>query len=178
MTALTKHNKPVLLQQFEIADVEFLLQYFHQLSPVTVKHFQPHSFQKEAVLLFYNHHEHEAFIATDVETGRIIAYTVLKKGYLQHDYPRLQQYGVPISYDHCYTVAPSVTDEWQSAGLGQLVFNYILNEMKNRQVKQLILWGGVQIDNVKAVRFYQKNGFRSLGHFQHNGLNEDMLLLL
>ena len=56
--------------------------------------------------------------------------------------------------------------------------NYVLNEMKNRNVKQLILWGGVQIDNIKAVRFYQKNGFRSLGHFQYNGLNEDMMLPL
>ena len=75
-------------------------------------------------------------------------------------------------------MAPSVTDEWQSEGVGQLLFNYVLDEMKNRNAKQLILWGGVQIDNIKAVRFYQKNGFRSLGHFQYNGLNEDMMLPL
>nr|WP_294906057.1 N-acetyltransferase [uncultured Lacibacter sp.] len=178
MTALTKHNKPVELRRYTPDDLESLLIYLHQLSPGTAKRFQPHSFRKEHVADFYNNPEHEAWITTDPDTKKIIAYTVVKKGYLHHDYPRLQQYGVPFFYDHCYTIAPSVTDEWQSSGVGQLLFDHVLNEIKNRNAKQLILWGGVQTDNTKAVRFYQKNGFRSLGHFQHNGLNEDMMLPL
>ncbi|MEJ8843554.1 GNAT family N-acetyltransferase [Lacibacter sp. H375] len=178
MTVFTKQNKPVILKQLTGDDLDQLLTYLNQLSPATVKRFQPHSFHKEDVVIFYNNQEHEAWIAFDPASETIIAYTVLKKGYLHHDYPRLQQYGVEISYDHCYTIAPSVTDEWQSTGVGQLLFNYVIDEMKNRKVKQLILWGGVQTDNFKAVRFYQKNGFRSLGHFQYNGLNEDMLLTL
>ncbi|HLO37462.1 MAG TPA: GNAT family N-acetyltransferase [Lacibacter sp.] len=176
MTVLTKQNKPVELRRFTNEDIEHLLIYLHQLSPATAKRFQPHPFHKEEVINFHNDPEHEAWISVDTATKKIIAYTVLKKGYLHHDYPRLQQYGVDISYDHCYTIAPSVTDQWQSTGVGQLLFNYVLSEIKNRNVKQLILWGGVQVDNFKAVRFYQKNGFRSLGHFQYNGLNEDMLL--
>lgn len=178
MTALTKQNKPVELRRYTAQDLEHLLTYLQQLSPATARRFQPHSFHPEEVLNFYNHHEHEAWIAVDTATQKIIAYTVLKKGYLHHDYPRLQQYGVDISYDHCYTIAPSVTDEWQSTGVGQLLFNCVLDELKNRNVKQLILWGGVQTDNIKASHFYQKNGFCSLGHFQYNGLNEDMLLTL
>lgn len=178
MTALTKQNKPVTLRQFCGNDIEPLLQYLHQLSPATAKRFQPHPFYKAELVNFYRHHEHEAWVAIDPSSEKIVAYTVMKKGYLHHDYPRLQQYGINISYDDCYTIAPSVTDEWQSEGVGQLLFNYVLNEIKNRNVKQLILWGGVQIDNIKAVRFYQKNGFRSLGHFQYNGLNEDMMLPL
>lgn len=178
MTALTKQNKPVTLRQLSGNDLDRLLAYLHQLSPATVRRFQPHPFHKEEVINFYHHHEHEAWVAVDPSSETIIAYTVLKKGYLHHDYPRLQQYGVDISYDHCYTIAPSVTDEWQSTGVGQLLFNNLIEEMRNRNVKQLILWGGVQTDNYKAVRFYQKNGFRSLGHFQYNGLNEDMLLQL
>ena len=177
-TVLTKQNKPVTLRQLSGNDLDRLLAYLHQLSPATVRRFQPHSFHKDEVINFYHHPEHEAWVAVDPSSETIIAYTVLKKGYLHHDYPRLQQYGVDISYDHCYTIAPSVTDEWQSTGVGQLLFNNVIAEMKNRDVKQLILWGGVQTDNHKAVRFYQKNGFRSLGHFQYNGLNEDMLLQL
>lgn len=176
MTAFTKKNKPIEIRPFTGNDIEHLLSYLHQLSPGTAKRFQPHPYYKEKVLEFYTDPEHEAWISIDTASHKIIAYTVLKKGYLHHDYPRLQQYGVNISYEHSYTIAPSVTDEWQSEGVGQLLFDHVLSEMKNRQVKQLILWGGVQTDNVKAVRFYQKNGFRSLGHFQYNGLNEDMLL--
>lgn len=178
MKALTKQNKPVTLRQLCSDDLEPLLHYLHQLSPATVRRFQPHPFYRTELINFYQHHEHEAWVAVDPSSETIVAYTVLKKGYLHHDYPRLQQYGVDISYDDCYTIAPSVTDEWQSEGVGQLLFNYVLDEMKSRNVKQLILWGGVQIDNIKAVRFYQKNGFRSLGHFQYNGLNEDMMLPL
>jgi GNAT superfamily N-acetyltransferase len=178
MTVYTKQNKPVQLRRYNGDDFEHLLIYLHQLSPNTAKRFQPHSFYYEDVIKFHNNPEHEAWISVDPVTKKIIAYTVLKKGYLHHDYPRLQQYGVDFSYDHCFTIAPSVTDEWQSAGVGQLLFNYVLDEMKNRNVKQLILWGGVQIDNIKAVSFYHKNGFRSLGHFQYNGLNEDMWLPL
>lgn len=178
MTALTKHNKPVTLRQLNSNDLEQLLLYLQQLSPATVRRFQPHPYNTEEVTSFHHHHEHEAWVAVDPSSETIVAYTVLKKGYLHHDYPRLQQYGVDILYDDCYTIAPSVTDEWQSAGVGQLLFNYVVDEMKNRQVKQLILWGGVQTDNTKAVRFYHKNGFRSLGHFQYNGLNEDMILPL
>jgi GNAT superfamily N-acetyltransferase len=178
MTVYTKQNKPVLLRRYTDDDFEHLLTYLHQLGPHTAKRFQPHPFHKDEVIRFHNDPEHEAWISVDTATNKIIAYTVLKKGYVHHDYPRLMQYGVAISYDHCYTIAPSVTDEWQSTGVGQLLFDYILTEIKNRDAKQLILWGGVQIDNIKALRFYHKNGFRSLGHFQHNGLNEDMLLPL
>lgn len=178
MTALTKQNKPVELRRFTAQDLGHLLTYLQQLGPGTAKRFQPHSYQEKQVVEFYSNPEHEAWISVDMATQKIIAYTVLKKGYLHHDYPRLQQYGVDISYDHCYTIAPSVTDEWQSTGVGQLLFDFILSEIKTRDAKQIILWGGVQTDNIKAVRFYEKNGFRSLGHFQYNGLNEDMLLPL
>ncbi len=178
MTVYTKQNKPVLLRRYSGDDFERLLTYLQQLGPTTSKHFQPHPFHKEAITNLFNQHEFEGWVAIDPSSDKIIAYTIIKKGYLHHDYPRLQRYGVSISYEHCYTIAPSVTDAWQSTGVGQLLFDYVLTEMKNRQVKQLILWGGVQTDNIKAIRFYQKNGFRSLGHFQHNGLNEDMLLPL
>ena len=131
MKALTKHNKPVTLRQLNGDDLEPLLHYLHQLSPATVRRFQPHPFYRTELINFYQHHEHEAWVAVDPSSETIVAYTVLKKGYLHHDYPRLQQYGVDISYDDCYTIAPSVTDEWQSEGVGQLLFNYVLGEMNN-----------------------------------------------
>jgi len=178
MTVFTKQNKPVIIRKLLANDLELLLTYLYHLSPATVRRFQPHPYHKEDVMNFHHHDDHEAWIAVDPSCDQIIAYAVVKKGCLQQDFPRLQQYGVTIFHDDCYTIAPSVTDEWQSTGVGQLLFNYILAEMKNRKVKQLILWGGVQTDNFKAVSFYQKNGFRSLGHFQYNGLNEDMILPL
>jgi RimJ/RimL family protein N-acetyltransferase len=33
--------------------------------------------------------------------------------------------------------------------------------------RRMILWGGVLADNHRAIRYYEKNGFRLLGRF-HN----------
>lgn len=42
--------------------------------------------------------------------------------------------------------------------------------------KRIILWGGVLKDNVQAIGFYKKVGFKSVGEFTHNGLNKiDMI---
>jgi GNAT superfamily N-acetyltransferase len=178
MTALTKQNKPIVLRKLNASDMDRLLYYLHTLSIATARRFQPHAYQKEDLYQFYHNTAHEAYVAVDPANDQIIAYTVLKKGCVDHDYPRLQQYGVSILQDDAFTIAPSVTDEWQSLGVGQLLLNYVIEDMKNRNVKQLILWGGVQTDNTKALHFYLKNGFSSLGHFQYNGLNEDMMLTL
>ena len=37
------------------------------------------------------------------------------------------------------------------------------------------MWGGVQMDNEKAVNFYKRNDFRMLGQFTYNGENYDMI---
>lgn len=42
--------------------------------------------------------------------------------------------------------------------------------------KRIILWGGVQAGNEKAVSYYLKHGFRTVGQFEHNGNNYDMIL--
>lgn len=36
----------------------------------------------------------------------------------------------------------------------------------------------MQSDNEKAIQFYRKNGFVTLGQFWYEGLNEDMVLHL
>lgn len=74
------------------------------------------------------------------------------------------------------TFAPSVADAWQSCGVGNSLFQFILSSLKATEVKRIILWGGVQIDNEKAVNYYKKNAFKTLGQFYYNGENYDMVL--
>ena len=178
MLALTKHNKEVLIRLLNNSDFDRLIHYLHSLQPETVQRFQPHSFHPQEVLSFYAQQGTEACVAIDTTTGEMIGYTVLQKGLLQHDVPRLQQYHYPLQYDAAYTFAPSVRDDWQSTGIGQLMLNFVCTNMQTRNIRQLVLWGGVQSSNEKAMRFYRKNGFRQLGFFEYNGLNEDMLLEL
>lgn len=104
----------------------------------------------------------------------MIAYAIIRVGYLEHDNPRLSSYGLQLNHQTDSTFAPSVADDWQGKGLGKELFAFILPELSARGINRIILWGGVQSNNERAVRYYQKLGFQSLGHFEYHGMNTDM----
>ena len=62
-------------------DLENLLLYLHQLSPDTRKRFGPHRFDLYTLSQLYEKSsDHMGYIAVEVNTGKIIAYAILKKG--------------------------------------------------------------------------------------------------
>jgi len=177
MIIQTKNNRQILLRRLNADDFDKLVDYFHRLGPETVKRFGPHRFDKLSIIDLYDHsEEYKGYIAFDIETSQIIAYSIIKTGYLDHDCSRLQSYGLTPDIKSDCTFAPSVADEWQSLGVGNNLFNFMLSDLKAEGIKRIILWGGVQSDNIKAVNYYVKNGFRIVGEFQYNGPNYDMIL--
>jgi len=179
MIIKAKNNRQVIFQRLNVDDYDELVDYFHRFSPETVKRFGPHRFDKQSIIEVYDHStDYKGYIAKDYEKSEIIAYSIIKTGYLEHDNSRLQSYGLlPDKTTDCI-FAPSVADDWQSLGVGNSLFNFILSDLKADGIKRIILWGGVQSDNVKAINYYIKNGFRIVGEFQYNGPNYDMILEL
>jgi diamine N-acetyltransferase len=175
----TGNNRQVLMRRFDNSDFENLFLYLQNLGPETLKRFGPHPFDKQSIIDFYKSNEqHYAYLALDVENQEIIAYFIIKSGYLRHDSFRLQSYGLnPDAITDC-TFAPSVADSWQSSGIGSALFGLMLPDLKSLGFKRIILWGGVQADNLKAVNFYRKHGFIETGEFEYNGLNYDMILII
>lgn len=172
----SKNNKQVLLKRLNPVDFDKLLEYLHALGPDTLRRFGPHPFEKQSIIdLFENSGNHLGYIALNTESSEIIAYSIVKIGYLEHDSFRLQSYGLTLSHKTDCTFAPSVSDQWQSLGIGNCLFNFILSDLNPRGIKRIILWGGVQCDNFKAVDYYLKNGFRTIGQFEYNGPNYDMI---
>lgn len=179
MTIRTKNDRWVVLRRLDSNDLERLLAYLDHLSEHTKRRFGPHPFDRQSVIDFYDDpSKHLGYVAGDVETGEIVAYSIIKIGYLQHDALRLQSYGLTLDGRTDCTFAPSVADVWQSCGVGNSLWIFILNDLKAKGMRRVILWGGVQSDNEKAVNFYRKNGFRLLGRFEYNGWNDDMVLEL
>lgn len=175
MLVETKNNIPVRLRQLHSSDFENLLHYLNNLSAETKSRFGPHAFTMEAVEAMYGSGQNfTGYTAIEESTGTIIAYAIIKKGLLQHDLERLQQYGLVLSNDTDCTFAPSVADEWQSLGVGKLLFSFILADLGAAGFKRIILWGGVQSSNHKAMQYYTNNGFYILGAFEYNGQNLDM----
>ena len=169
------HN--IMMVPFQIQDKENLLKYFNRLSQESKKRYGPHPFTMEAIADIYEDDKnYRMFVAKSSDDNEIIAYTVVKLGWVDFDSERLLSYRLFLDSKDA-TIAPSVADHWQGKGLGSKFFKYVIDYLKiELKIKRLILWGGVQSDNEKAARLYKRFNFRHLGDFEHNGMNMDMLL--
>ena len=110
------------------------------------------------------------------EGKNIVAYMLVRQGMIEWDLNRYTTRNQ--SYDHTTSVtfAPSVADAWQSTGLGSLMNNLIEEDLKEKNIKNIILWGGVQATNEKAIHYYKKIGYQFIASFWHDGKdNHDMV---
>jgi hypothetical protein len=131
--------------------------YLEQLSIETRKRFGPHRFDLPSIIEQYEDPDkYLGYIAIDNSTGNVAAYSIVKKGILEHDRGRLQSYGLILNAKTDFTFAPSVADDWQCMGVGQFVFQFICSELKKLGATRIIPWGGVQCDNVRAVNYCKR----------------------
>jgi ribosomal protein S18 acetylase RimI-like enzyme len=173
----TKDNRQVYLRRLSSNDLDDLLYYLDNLSLEIKKRFGPHQFDRQSVIDFYDYSDiHWGYVVQTIDTNKIIAYCIIKLGYLESDYNRFLSYGIKLDSKIDCEFAPSVADKWQGCGIGNKLFYFILEDLKKTGVKRIVLWGGVQADNEKAVHYYRKHNFKLLGQFSHNGENFDMLL--
>jgi GNAT superfamily N-acetyltransferase len=174
-----KSNCPANVRELIPADYHQLSDYLQRLSIKSKNQFGPHEFDYQSIIHIYeSSDEYKGFIIEMCETKTIIAYAIVKIGYLHHDSNRLCSYGLLLNEHTDCAFAPSVADEWQGCGIGSILFEFTKKRMLEFGVRRIILWGGVQCSNVDALRFYHKHGFKTLGQFDYNGWNEDMILIL
>ncbi len=177
-----KSEKPshIIIRSLDTSDFENLFIYLNQLSQISCKRFGPHAFDPDSIIDFYRdlHATKLGYIALDMETNEIVAYAIIKTGYLDHEIERLEAYGLKLNPLTDCAFAPSVADKWQGKGIGNQLLHFIINDLKTRNIKRIVLWGGVQADNEHAIQYYLNNGFHKLGQFDYNGVNYDMMLHL
>ena len=173
-----KNGKAVEVRLLESTDNEKLFEYFDRhFSNESKSRFGPHSFDKETinVICKKTNGEITRYVAID-EEGTIVAYMLIKQGIIDWDKVRYSTRNESYGYDTSVTFAPSVADAWQSSGLGSLMNHFIEDDLKKRNVKNIILWGGVQATNLKAVNFYKKLGYQYIASFWYDGKdNHDMV---
>jgi diamine N-acetyltransferase len=171
MTIELKNKKTVLVRQLVQDDTGMLFLYFSGLSAETRSRFAPHPFDRETAAYICNNPGGDIhyYVAVD-ETGSIVAYMLVKKRMIEEDRSRLLSKN--IYYDQAITCsfAPSVADEWQNCGLGSAMYDVIEKDiLENTIWRVIVLWGGVQATNARAVHFYEKKGFEYLGEFYNDG---------
>lgn len=164
-------------------DVQILGDYFLNLSAETKRRYGPHPFDRETaerLCAMTDPTDTLRMVAID-STGasqRVIAYFILILGIRQDDAARYDKLGIPLHSQTDCTLAPSVADEFQVKGLGSVLMTRLVENAKSLGRTRMVLWGGTQATNDRAIHFYHKHGFRAVGEFQEPpGFNNyDMIL--
>jgi diamine N-acetyltransferase len=180
---LSYGGTPVLFRPVLPADAKILGDYFLSLSDQTKHRYGPHRFDRETAeeLVATTDHAHTLRMIATVPSGateQVIAYIILILGIREDDAARYTLLNMPLHADTDCTLAPSVADAYQSKGLGSLLLQHIKLMARRLGRTRMVLWGGTQATNERAIHYYHKHGFQTVGEFQeppgHN--NYDMIM--
>lgn len=169
------------LRLLQSDDAVRLGKYLLGLSAETRARYGPHRFDQEtanAICATLDPNEILRLVAVVPENGseRIVGYFLLKMGVWDGDRKRYEARNIPLHEDTDCTLAPSIADDYQNRGLGSLMMRHLLNLAPKLGQKRMVLWGGVQATNDRAVHFYTRWGFRKVGEFVNGRNNYDMIL--
>lgn len=178
MRVQLRNDRTAAIRPLQENDKESLYHYLQNLSAESRSRFGPHLFDQQTINSICEEPAKniQRYIAVDESTSVVVAYLLIQQGMIEADQQRYAQRNQFLDPGTTVTYAPSVADDWQSSGLGTAMHNLIENDLKNRGIRHIILWGGVQSTNLKAVNFYKKNGYQFIASFWHdNKDNHDMI---
>ena len=72
----------------------------------------------------------------------------------------------------------SIADDCQNTGLASAVMPHIIANARSRGARSLVLMGGTQASNSRAIAFFEKHGFVRCGGYWTDRYNYDMRLVL
>ena len=165
-------------------DADLLGAYFARLSPRTRDFYGPHPFDQETAdrLCRETRTDTEAVrlvvTVTDGDGARIIAYFIVGFRMQESDTKRYAARGTPLDDRTDAYLAPSVEDRYQAAGVGSAMMGHLVPWLHGLGRRRLVLLGGVQQRNGRAIAFYRKWGFRIVGDFQTRAACHDMIATL
>ncbi len=176
-----KNGNSILIRSVENGDQENLLNYFNSLSAESRSRFGPHPFDRETIDQICKNVTDATgrFVAIDPGSEKILAYMIIKPGMIEWDEKRYASRNQFYDASSTVTFAPSVADAWQSSSVGSVMNIYIEELLEKMGIKTIILWGGVQATNEKAVNFYKKFNYQFIASFWHDDKdNFDMVKYL
>lgn len=177
-------GEPALLRPLQRGDAQILGRYFLGLSEATRRFYAPHAFDQQTadrICAELDNSQALRLLATlgSGEAEQVIGYFILVFGVHEGDRKRYERLGIALDAEGDCTLAPSVADAHQSAGLGSLMLEHLRQVARAFGRKRMVLWGGVRQDNPRAMHFYRKFGFVEKGEFHAGGVDSyDMIAQL
>ncbi|TAA48401.1 GNAT family N-acetyltransferase [Corallincola spongiicola] len=171
-------------QQFSLRllhrdDGAALARYFAQMGEDTRRRFGPHPLTEAFAdeLVQKGDDSADRFVMTS-DDGKIAAYFIFERQAFPHEMQRYAEQGIVLAAGQDISFAPSVADAYQNSGVASAAMPALIGYARSMGAKSLVLMGGTQATNERAVRFYEKFGFRRHGGYQTELYNHDMRLLL
>lgn len=175
-------------EQFEFSllgkdDCGLLAAFFESLSEQTRSKYGPHPLTREFVnnTLVNNLDKSDVHRYIIRSATKVIGYFIVDFNHYPDETRRYQSYQILLDSAVDPVFAPCIADDYQNQGVASQAMTALIEVLRQRQVRSLVLMGGTQAPNTLARRFYKKFGFEELGGFytEHNGLdNFDMRLIL
>ena len=170
----------VLVRPLKAADRQILGAYFLGLSEATVAKYRPHKFDQETANALCDQIANDPavrFLALVEQDGneQVLAYFILLFDLIPSDKARYaEQRGMVLDPATDCQLAPSVADAYQDKGLGSIMLAHLMDVARRVGRKRMVLFGGVRQANKRAIRFYEKFGFRIIGEFLSKAPSFDM----
>ncbi|WP_432104631.1 GNAT family N-acetyltransferase [Streptomyces sp. bgisy091] len=111
-------------------------------------------------------------------SGRIVGLLEFSLALTATDIARYQGAGIRITETTDCRFGATLADDYQGRGIGTLAFPLVREVARLLGRSRIILWGGVRADNSRAIHYYEKNGFHTVGPFAEadGSLSLDMML--
>jgi RimJ/RimL family protein N-acetyltransferase len=170
-----------ILRPLQADDVDKLTLLLEGLSLVTRRFSLFPSYDRvtaQALCEAINRYDKLRFVVEIIASQEIIGLFEFSFDIPEGDILRYAQQGVDLDARYDCRFGPVLTDAYQNSGVGSKVFPYIVDVAKRFGKERIILWGGVLCDNARAIRYYEKQGFRPVAMFvSHDGIDSlDMIL--
>lgn len=172
-----------LLRPLLVEDVDKLAFFLAGLSPSTRRFSFFPSYDRacaQGLCEAINRYDKLRLVVEVPPVGEIVGLFEFSFAIPEDDRQRFAEYGLPLEESCDCRFGPTLADDYQNSGLGSRVFPNMVDVAKRFGKRRIMLWGGVLRDNSRAIRFYEKQGFRAMGSFvSFDGIDSlDMLLEL
>lgn len=183
MKLLAKNNETLTFRRLEKTDGSQLGAFFDGLSADTKSKFGPHPLNLEHAntVLCANIDADNVMRFVISTNNKIVGYFIVDFNHYPDEEARYRGYQIALNFSADPVFAPCIADAYQSLGIASQAVRALIENLRDQNLRSLVLMGGTQAPNLKARHFYKKLGFQELGEFftEHNGLNNiDMRLML
>lgn len=181
-TVSLSDGQTVIYRPLLPSDVDLLTEFLESLSPRTRFFWKMDSYDRhKAQELCDAINRYDKFRMAALSEG-VPAHSMLASFefafWVGSELERFHKYGITLSEAYTCRFGPCVRDSYQNRGLGSVLMPPTLEIAHRFGMHHVVLWGGVVQENVLAIHFYRKHGFRIVGSFRESDGTDcyDMLL--